>query len=155
MLDYLVEKLGNLDNCGEVLAESDLQHWGEELRINLGEGSVMRRMWEYDQNDFMRHLARNNPIGSEKKFLEHRGERFGETVYSVLESALDEDKEVYLVNNGETQRYRSTDAAKMSREIINSLAENAEPDFYESALEALERQSYNEGIKEHLTENQI
>lgn len=122
--------------------------WRENSQIHayIGEDSITRRMWEYEQNDLMRHIARWNPLGSEQKFLQDRGEVFGETVYTAYEDFLEDDDEV-LVYRERGVKEVAAEPGAAARETLYSLGRDSNRDFYLSALEEVEELSFNESVE--------
>lgn len=145
---------GDMNNFMEGLFKSDIRSRGDEISIDLGEESVIRRTWDYDHNDLLRYVARANPYGSEEMFLKQRGKMFGEALYSSMEEVLEDEKEVYMVKEEETNRMRSSDPREISWRILDALAGEKDIVFYEAALDSLPREERDES-KEYRAENQI
>lgn len=115
------------------------------LHVDLQEDSVTRRIWEYDQNDFFRYVARWNPLGSEEKFLEDRGERFGRSLYTAFDDFMDGEDEVviYTTQGGKKSRAEPASAARQS---LYSLGSGSDANFYSSALETVEEEAFNGSV---------
>lgn len=112
------------------------------MHVNLGEDSVTRRMWDYEQKDFMRYFARVNPLGSEEKFMEDRGEVFGETLYDAYDDFL--DGEEVLIHKEDVGKSAGSDPGAAARQTLYSLGRDSNPDFYSSALETVENKATSE-----------
>ncbi len=126
--------------------QEDLWRHGNQIHAYIGEDSITRRMWDYEQNDMMRHIARWNPLGSEEKFLQDRGEVFGETVYTAYSDFLEDEEEV-LVYRERGVKNVDAEPGAAARETLYSLGRGSEPDFYLSALEEVEELSFTESVE--------
>lgn len=128
------------------MVKQDVYRQEDQVRIYMGENSVTRRLWEYEQNDFMRYIARWNPLGSEEKFLEKRGELFGETVYNSYDESVSLEDEVIMCSESYSRETES-DPGTLARQTVNILGENSEAEFYQAALEEVERLTFTESVK--------
>lgn len=124
--------------------QDDFYRENGQVHVYLGEDSVTRRMWEYEQNDFMRYFARVNPLGSEEKFLEARGELFGETLYEAYDDFL-EGEEV-LIHKENCGKSAGDNPGAAARQTLYSLGRGSNADFYSSALEAVEDEVTSESL---------
>lgn len=137
--------LGNTNSNPYVdFMQDDFYRDNGRVRVDLGEESFTRRMWEYEQKDFMRYFARFNPLGSEEKFLEARGEVFGETLYAAYEDFL--DGEDVLIHKEKGGKFAGDDSGAAARETLYSLGRDSNADFYSSALEAVEDEATSEAL---------
>ena len=127
------------------LVQADFQREEGSLQVFLGDESVTRRMWEYEQNDLKRYLARWNPLGSEEKFMEDRGEVFGEPLYISYDDFLDEEDEV-LIYRERGVKSVDADPGAASRQTLYSLGNGADRDFYLAALETVEELGFTESV---------
>lgn len=127
------------------LVEEDILVEDNEVHVNLGDDSVTRRVWDYEQNDFKRYFARHNPLGSEEKFMERRGEVIGETIYSTFEKILgeEESREIFF-HYDQGCESSSGDPESASVQMIRMLEKSSERNFYRSALETVQDEAYSE-----------
>jgi len=127
------------------LVEEDMLVEENRVHVNLGEDSVTRRVWDYEQNDFKRYFARHNPLGSEEKFMELRGEVIGETIYSAFEKILGEEepRQIYF-HYDQGSGSISADPESASVQTIRMLGKSSERSFYRSALETVQDEAYSE-----------
>lgn len=110
-------------------------HVGDGRTVfNASRGSVSKRIWEYDQNDFLRYVASVNPLGSEDKFLEKRGDRFGNALYETVRTEL--EGEVWLYTEG-SERNLGEDPVDITLGIIDFLGTDSDPRFYTGAVKAV------------------
>ena len=127
------------------LVEEDMLVEESRVHVNLGEDSMTRRVWDYEQNDFKRYFARHNPLGSEEKFMERRGELIGETIYSAFEKILGEEepRQIYF-HYDQGHESLSGDPESASVQTIRMLGKSSERSFYRSALETVQDEAYSE-----------
>jgi hypothetical protein len=123
--------------------QDDFYEEADTVQVDLGQESVTRRIWEYDQNDSIRYFARINPLGSEEKFLEQRGERFGEAVYAAFDDFLEGDEEVFIHKERGWKKADSEPGAA-ARQTLYSLGSGADETFYSSAVEAVEELAFED-----------
>ncbi|MFB6242135.1 MAG: hypothetical protein ABEJ36_05050 [Candidatus Nanosalina sp.] len=115
------------------------------VQVDLTEDSVTRRIWEYDQNDAIRYFARVNPLGSEEKFLEQRGERFGEALYTAFDDFLDGQEDVFMYP-GQGWKKVDSEPGAAARQALYSLGNGSEQEFYCAAQEAVEELAFEESL---------
>lgn len=128
------------------LNQNDFYREDDMIQVDLSEDSVTRRLMEYDQNDFMRYVAKKNPLGSEELFLEERGSRFGKSVYSAFDELLESFDEIYIFHDS---RWEGTgdDPRQVACNVLNKLESDMDQIFYESAMNAVEEYAFEEGIR--------
>jgi hypothetical protein len=144
--DYKVMFENSAANPDVSFVQEDLWRENGQAHAYIGEDSITRRMWGYEQNDLMRHIARWNPMGSEDKFLEDVGEAFGETLYTAYSDFLEDEEEVLVYRERGVKNVEAEPGAA-ARETIYSLGRGSEPEFYLSALEKVEELSFPESVE--------
>ncbi|MFB6116134.1 MAG: hypothetical protein ABEK10_01365 [Candidatus Nanosalina sp.] len=125
--------------------QDDFYRQDGQIQVYMGKDSITRRMWDYEQNDLLRYVARWNPLGSEQKFLEDRGEVFGETLYTAYRDFLEDDEEVLICRERGVKNVEAEPGAA-ARETLRSLGRGSEREFYLSALKEIEKLSFTESV---------
>lgn len=128
------------------MIQSDFYQQEDMIQVDLSEDSVTRRLMEYDQNDLLRYVARKNPLGSEKMFLEDRGNRLGESVYSAFEDTMSGVDEVYVFDDS-TWTKAGEDPREVACEVVFTFKNDMNQVFYEAAMESIEEYAFQEGLR--------
>jgi len=128
------------------MIQYDMHSDEDMIHFNLSEESNTRRISDYDQNVVFRYFARYNPIGSEELHLEDLGERFGKAVYSSFDQVMDEDTEIYMLNDS-TWNKAGEDPREVACEVIFSLRDEMDQVFYQSAMESVEQYAFENELR--------
>lgn len=136
--------LGHRDPYIEFMKD-DLHESDGVVQVDLTEDSITRRIWEYDQNDAIRYFARINPLGSEESFLEQRAKRFGEALYTAFDDFLDGQEDVFMYRERGRKKVGGEPGAA-ARQTLYSLGRGSEQVFYRAALEAVEKEAFDESL---------